>query len=189
MSLLEEVKRAAEVVTKGGLILYPTDTVWAIGCDATSDAAVRRLVELKGRTTDKGLIALLDVPSRLASYVKEIPAVAWDLIEYSEKPLTIVYDQPMSLAASLFAKDGSVALRITRDEFCRLLIGRIRKPLVSSSANTSGQDCPDRFSRIEPDILEGVDYVVNLRRNEIQHTPPSTVIRLKTNGEIRILRS
>jgi len=185
----EEVEKAVAVMKAGGIILYPTDTIWGIGCDGSNEAAVQNVLKLKGRVSDKGLILLLDSPGRLQSFVKEVPSNAWDLIEFTEKPLTIVYETPNHLAPSVLAADGSVGIRITRDVFCQRLVERLRKPIVSTSANSSGNPFPACFSDIEPAILQGVDYVVNLRRNERTELKPSTVVRMKTNGQIEFLRS
>lgn len=188
-SLKHEVNKAVETLVKGGLLLYPTDTVWGIGCDATNEQAVQRLLELKGRKPEKGLVLLLDVTGRLESYVYDVPPQAWDLIEFSEKPLTIIYDGAKNLAPSVKAQDGSIAIRITKDEFCKQVIARLKKPLVSTSANLSGQPFPASFSDIRPEILSGVDYIVNLRRQENLKSAPSTLIRLRANGRIEFIRS
>ena len=183
-----EITACLEVLKKGGLILYPTDGVWGIGCDATNPEAVNRIYSLKQRPDSKSMIVLLDSERRLLSYVQSVPDAAWDLIEYSEKPLTIIYDNGKNLAFNVIAQDGSVGIRITKDRFCQHLIERFRKPLVATSANTSGQPSPANFSNIEPAIVEGVDYVVNLRQNEQAVASPSTIIRLKDNGEIQFIR-
>ena len=184
-----EINNAIAVLKNGGLILYPTDTIWGLGCDATNENAVTRLLELKNRTTEKGLITLLDNEGKLASFVREVPAVAYDLIEFSENPLTLILDGAYHLAPSVITNDGAAGFRITKDEFCKKLIWKLRKPIVSTSANISGQPHPQCFSDVSPAILKGVDYVVNLRRNEKSTATPSKVIRLKSNGEIKLLRS
>ena len=184
-----EINNAIAVLKNGGLILYPTDTIWGLGCDATNENAVTRLLELKNRTTEKGFITLLDNEGKLASFVREVPAVAYDLIEFSENPLTLILDGAYHLAPSVITTDGAAGFRITKDEFCKRLIWKLRKPIVSTSANISGQPHPQCFSDISPSILNGVDYVVNLRRNEKSTATPSKVIRLKSNGEIKLLRS
>lgn len=188
-NLKDEVKKAVEILRNGGIILYPTDTVWGIGCDATNETAVQRILQLKGRGAEKGLIVLLDVAGRLETYVKEVPNNAWDLIEFAEKPLTIIYDTPQRIAESAKASDGSIGIRITKDEFCQKIIEQLKKPIVSTSANLSGRPFPDSFLDVEEEVLKSVDYVVNLRRTEKKKNPPSTVIRLKTDGQIIFLRS
>ncbi|MEY4602911.1 MAG: hypothetical protein RIT43_203 [Bacteroidota bacterium] len=184
----EEIKNAVEVLRKGGIILYPTDTIWGIGCDATNETAVQKILDIKGRVSDKGLIVLLDVAGRLETYVKEVPNNAWDLIEFSEKPLTIIYDHAQRLAESVKASDGSIGIRVTKDDFCKKLVEQLKKPIVSTSANLSGRPFPNCYDDIEPEVLNGVDYIVNLRRKEKMSTPPSNVVRLKNDGQIIFLR-
>ncbi|MFM7218141.1 MAG: L-threonylcarbamoyladenylate synthase [Bacteroidota bacterium] len=187
--LQEEVNKALATLRQGGIILYPTDTIWGIGCDATNEKAVQRILELKGRGAEKGLILLVENEGRILNHVKDAPSVAFDLIEYSQKPLTIVFDHATDVADSVKAPDGTVAIRVTKDEFCKKLAGALRKPLVSTSANLSGQPFPKQFDDVSDEIRQGVDYVVDLHRKEISNTPPSTVIRLRPNGEIRVLRA
>jgi L-threonylcarbamoyladenylate synthase len=186
--LHEEVNAAVSILKKGGLILYPTDTIWGLGCDATNEAAVNRLLELKGRSAEKGLILLLDHTGRLASYVREVPSLAYDLMDYAEKPLTLVLDGAHHVAPNVVASDGSAAFRITHDLFCQKVVERLRKPLVSTSANLSGKAFPLSFNDIEDTLLSGVDYIVNLRRHEKSNASPSKVMRLRTNGQIELLR-
>lgn len=185
---LSEVKKATAVLKDGGTILYPTDTIWGIGCDATNVEAVKKIYTIKQRSLDKNFILLLDTESRLASYIKEIPEQAWTLIEYSEKPLTIIYDGAKNLPVELISADGSIAIRITKDEFCQYLIGALRKPLISTSANISGEKAPSSFDEIDEEIIKNVDYVVNWRQTEKIIAKPSTIIRLKTDGQIKIIR-
>lgn len=186
--IITEVKKSVEVLRNGGLILYPTDTIWGIGCDATNENAVKKIFELKKRVDSKSMIILLETPNRLESYVRHVPETAWQLIEYSEQPLTIVYDSARNLASSAIADDGSIAIRITKDEFCKKLIGLLRKPIISTSANVSGERSADSFNEISKAILEGVDYIVNLKQNEKIKNKPSTIIRLHDNGQIEFLR-
>lgn len=185
---LIEVKKTLTVLKDSGIILYPTDTVWGIGCDATNSEAVKKIFQLKEREMEKNFILLLDHESRLSSYVKKIPEQAWALIEYSEKPLTIIYDGAKNLPDDVISADGSIAIRITRDEFCKNLIGVLRKPLISTSANKSGKPFPSMFEEIDDAILNGVDYVVNWRQKENISAKPSTIIRLKTDGQIKFIR-
>ncbi len=186
--LSNEINKCIDVLKNGGTILYPTDTIWGIGCDATNEEAVAKIFKLKKRTDSKSMIILLDNEAKLQSYVQEIPDVAWDLIELTERPLTIIYDHAKNLAKNVIAEDGSIGIRVTRDEFCKNLIGKFRKPIVSTSANISGNEPPQSFSDIDEDIINGVDYVVNLRQNEYCESQPSTVIKLGSGGQIRILR-
>ncbi len=184
----EEIKSALTVLRSKGVILYPTDTIWGIGCDATIPEAVQKIFAIKKRREENAFILLLDHESRLLSYVKDVPEQAWMLIEHTEKPLTIIFDQAKNLPPEVIARDGSVAIRITRDPFCQGLISALRKPLVSTSANISGEPYPSSFSDINPEIISGVDYVVNHRQNENSILKPSTILRLKTNGQIQFIR-
>ncbi|MFN8165177.1 MAG: L-threonylcarbamoyladenylate synthase [Bacteroidia bacterium] len=186
--MLNEIRKAADVLRKGGIILYPTDTIWGIGCDATNPDAVEKIYKLKNRPGQKSMIILLDVEGRLNSYVKEIPEQAFDLIEVSDKPLTIIYDGAKNLAPNLIAEDGSIAIRITGDDFCKNLIGRTGKPLVSTSANLSGQPSPASFHDIDPEIVNGVDYVVNWRQEERNNGKASSIIRIRRGGLFEIIR-
>ncbi len=184
----DDLERAAETLLAGGLLLYPTDTVWGIGCDATRSDAVRRVFELKQRDDAKALITLLGNESFLPRYVDEVPEVAWQLIEYSTKPLTIVYDRGRNLAPELMAADGSVGIRVTREAFSAALCNRIRRPLVSTSANISGRPAPRCFSEIDPQIVAGVDYVAEYRRDDCRKAEPSSVMRLSADGLFKIIR-
>jgi L-threonylcarbamoyladenylate synthase len=184
----EEVLKCVEVLKSGGIILYPTDTIWGIGCDATNEEAVKKVFAIKKREESKSLIVLLDAPEKLNKYVKEVPAAAWDLIEYSEKPLTIVYSDAMHLAKNITDADGTIAIRIVKNDFCIALLRKFGKPLVSTSANISGEAAPLSFNHINQNILSQVGYVVNLP-HEINRTgKPSTIIKIETNGVIKFLR-
>jgi L-threonylcarbamoyladenylate synthase len=184
----EEVKKAAEVLIKGGIILYPTDTIWGIGCDATNEEAVRRIYELKRRSDSKSMLVLLDSEVKLNYYVEQVPDLAFDLIEMSEKPLTIIYDKARNVAPNLIAEDGSLGIRITKEEFSKTLCFRFRKALVSTSANISGQPSPANFADISEEIKSGVDYIVGIRQNEGGGAKPSSIIQLKTDGQIKVIR-
>jgi L-threonylcarbamoyladenylate synthase len=186
--LQKEINNALEVLRSGGLILYPTDTIWGIGCDATNEEAVNKVYKLKRRSDARSMIVLLDNPNKLDSYVSNIPAQAWQLIEYSEQPLSIVFDSARNLADSAIAEDGSIGIRIPKDEFCIKLIQKFRKPIISTSANLSGERSPSNFSEISETIRSGVDYIVNLRQNENKPSKASVVIRLRENGQIEFLR-
>ena len=186
--IITEINKCIDVLRQGGIILYPTDTVWGIGCDATNEDAVAKVYKLKKREDSKSMIILLDNEAKLLSYVREIPQQAWDLIDFSEKPLTIIYPDAKNLARNVIAEDGSIGIRITKDEFCRKLIEKFRKPIVSTSANISGKTAPVDFSSIDKEIQEGVDYVVNLRQNENTISNPSTIIKLGLRGEFKIIR-
>lgn len=184
----DEIKKACEVMQKGGVILYPTDTVWGIGCDATNEEAVRRVFEIKRRADSKAMLVLVDSPVKVDFYVDEVPEVAWDLIEMTTKPLTIIYDGARNLAHNLIAEDGSVGIRVTNEEFSKQLCFRFRKAIVSTSANISGHSAPSVFSEISDEIKKAVDYVVDYRREETGHPKPSGIIKLGKGGQIKIIR-
>lgn len=184
----DEIKKACEVMQKGGVILYPTDTVWGIGCDATNEEAVRRVFEIKRRADSKAMLVLVDSPVKVDFYVDEVPEVAWDLIEMTTKPLTIIYDGARNLAHNLIAEDGSVGIRVTNEEFSKQLCFRFRKAIVSTSANISGHPAPSVFSEISDEIKKTVDYVVDYRREETGHPKPSGIIKLGKGGQIKIIR-
>ena len=184
----DEIKKACEVMQKGGVILYPTDTVWGIGCDATNEEAVRRVFEIKRRADSKAMLVLVDNPVKVDFYVDEVPEVAWDLIEMTTKPLTIIYDGARNLAHNLIAEDGSVGIRVTNEEFSKQLCFRFRKAIVSTSANISGHPAPSVFSEISDEIKKAVDYVVDYRREETGHPKPSGIIKLGKGGQIKIIR-
>ncbi|HET9571777.1 MAG TPA: L-threonylcarbamoyladenylate synthase [Bacteroidales bacterium] len=186
--MTEELKKAQEVLQQGGTILYPTDTIWGIGCDATNEEAVRRVYDLKKRVDSKAMLILVDNLAKLQFYVREIPEVAWDLVEMAEKPLTIIYPGARNLAPNLLAEDGSVGIRLTKESFSRSLCERFRKAIVSTSANISGDPSPRFFSEISPEIIQGVDYVVNFRQDEKLLVSPSSIIKLGIGGQIQIIR-
>ncbi|NDV67520.1 L-threonylcarbamoyladenylate synthase [Dysgonomonas sp. 25] len=184
----EEIKRAFNILVSGGIILYPTDTIWGIGCDATNEKAINQIYELKKRVDSKALITLLDSPAKLNYYLHEVPDIAWDLIELADKPLTIIYDDARNVASNLIAEDGSLAIRITQETFSKTLCQRFRKPIVSTSANISGQPSPTNFADISEEIKNGVDYIVNFRQDEKTNPKPSSIIKLGKSGQIRIIR-
>lgn len=184
----EDIKNAIDVMNRGGVILYPTDTIWGIGCDATNEEAVRRVFEIKRRNDAKALISLVDSEAKIEFYVREVPEVAWQLMEVAERPLTIIYDGARNLAPNLMAEDGSAAIRVTHEEFSRNLCMRMRRAIVSTSANISGQPSPRRFQDIAPEILDAVDYVCTSRRDESQNPPASNIIKLGVGGEVKVIR-
>jgi L-threonylcarbamoyladenylate synthase len=186
--LKDEVNKALKIIQDGGIILYPTDTIWGIGCDATNTEAVKKIYHLKQREESKSMIILLDVDNKLQSYVSEVPDIAYELIEYAENPLTIVMPGAKNVSPALIANDGSIGVRVTKHPFCQQLIQRLRKPLVSTSANISGQPSPEYFSKINPDIIEGVDYVVDLEQHSTEIKRPSTIMRLAPNGGFEFIR-
>ncbi len=191
MTREEDIRRAVEVLRKGGVILYPTDTVWGIGCDATNEEAVKRVYEIKQRDDSKALICLVDSDARLQRYVRNVPDVAWQLIDSIQeggKPTTLVLDGAVNLAANLIAEDGSIGIRITQEPFSKELCFRFQKALVSTSANISGQPAAQNYRDISPELLEAVDYVCWSRRQEHQPHQPSSIIRLRQGGEVEIIR-
>ena len=183
-----EIQKALRVLRSGGTILCPTDTLWGISCDATNPIAVEKIFKIKERDPSKGLIVLIDDEKWLNKYVKEVPAIAWDLIEISDKPLSIIYDNARGIAANALATDGSIAIRLCKDESCKKLIYKFGKPIISTSANSSGDPAPQKFSDINTEILSAVDYVVNWRQHETTTNSASSLIKLKLNGEIKIIR-
>lgn len=184
----EDIRQAVEVMNKGGIILYPTDTIWGIGCDATNEEAVKRVFEIKQRDDTKALITLVDSIAKVQFYVREMPDVAWDLLECAVHPLTIIYDHARNLAPNLLAEDGSVGIRITHEEFSRDLCFRMRRAIVSTSANISGQPSPQCFDDISPEIKGTVDYICTSRRNEKSKQNASNIIKLGTDGLVKIIR-
>jgi len=184
----EDIRKACEVMRNGGIILYPTDTIWGIGCDATNEEAVKKIYKLKQRDDSKSMLVLLDNPVKLQYYVTDVPEIAWNLIELTDKPLTIIYEGARNLAAGLIAADGTIGIRITGELFSRELCRQFRKPIVSTAANISGQPAPARFSQISREIIDGVDYVVKYRQKEQTDTKTSSIIRLARNGTIQIIR-
>lgn len=185
----EELKNTLEVLKKGGTILYPTDTVWGIGCDARNKEAVNKIYKIKERAEYKSMVVLVSDDKMINRYVKEVPAIAWDLIETAgTDPLTIIYPDGRMLAENIIAADSSVGIRIVQDEFCRNLIHKFGKPIVSTSANISGDPTPTGFPGINPKIINKVDYIVNLRQKEANNPKPSTIIKVALNGEVKIIR-
>ena len=180
-AIRQDVKKACEVMQKGGIILYPTDTIWGIGCDATNAEAVKRVYDIKKRADSKAMLVLVDSSVKVDFYVRDVPAVAWDLIDYATKPLTIIYDGARNLAENLLAEDGSVGIRVTGEAFSKELCFRFRKAIVSTSA-------PANFSEISEEIKQAVDYIVGYRQDEVGHPKPSGIIKLGKGGEVKIIR-
>lgn len=188
MTREEDIRNAVEVLRNGGTILYPTDTVWGIGCDATNAEAVRKVYEIKHRDDSKALICLVDSSNRIQRYVRNVPEVAWDIFDLATKPTTIILDGANGLAPNLIADDGSIAMRVTQEEFSKQLCYRFQKAIVSTSANISGEPTAQNYRDINPDIIEAVDYVCWTRRQEhLPHTP-SSIIKLTPSGEVTIIR-
>ena len=192
MTREEDSKNAVETMRKGGVILYPTDTVWGIGCDATNAEAVAKVYQIKQRDDSKALICLVDSDARMQRYVRHVPDVAWQLIDSLKdadaKPTTLILDGAINLAPNLIAEDGSIALRITNESFSKELCYRFQKAIVSTSANVSGEPAAQNYSDIAPEILEAVDYVCWSRRQEHKPHQPSSIIKLKEDGQVTIIR-
>lgn len=184
----EDINKALDVLKSGGIILYPTDTIWGLGCDATNEDAVRRIYKIKQREDSKSMLVLLDNPGKLPSYVEEVPEIAWDLIETTDKPMTIIYPNAKNIAKNLVAEDNSIGIRITNEEFSNHLLFRFKRPIVSTSANISGEVSPKNFSEISEYIKNAVDYIVKFRQEETSNPNPSSIIKLGTGGEIEIIR-
>jgi len=184
----KEIDKCLVVLRAGGMILYPTDTVWGIGCDATNEKAVDKIFALKRRDDSKSMIILLDHTARLRGYFNEVPQQAYEIMELSEQPVTLVLSGAKNVAKNMIAVDGSLGVRIVLDEFCRRLIGRFGKPIVSTSANISGQQTPVSFSSVSAEIISGVDHVVSLRQNEATESKPSTILKMGVGGEIKFIR-
>ena len=184
----EDIKNCLKTLKEGGVILYPTDTVWGLGCDATNSRAVKKIFEIKSRSESKSLIILVDSISMLERYVMEIPPIALDLIEVSDTPLTIIYPKAKNLATGIAAEDGSIAIRICSDIFCAELLRRYRRPIVSTSANISGKPSPAYFEEISQSVVDAVDYTVLYNREDRLKHKASPVIKVETNGEIKVIR-
>ena len=183
-----DIRAAIDVLKQGGTILYPTDTVWGIGCDATNPEAVRKVFEIKQRADAKALICLVDSPGRLQRYVRHVPDVAWDIIDLATKPTTIILNGVSGLAANVLAEDGSVGLRVTAEVFSYTLCYRFQKAIVSTSANLSGNPAPQTFADIDPAIISAVDYVCLSRQRDTSRREPSSIIKLGEKGEVTIIR-
>lgn len=181
------MEKLLETLKSGGIILYPTDTIWGIGCDATDDEAVMRIFELKNRDQNKPLIILVESEKRLQDLV-EVPAIAWDIMDLSEKPITIVYDAPKGISKNLLAEDGSIGIRLVKDEFCKRLISKLNKPIVSTSANFSGEKSPKSFADISQKLINKVDAVAEDQINRVSKWEASSIIRVWNDGRIKVIR-
>ncbi|WP_353076824.1 L-threonylcarbamoyladenylate synthase [Flavobacterium sp.] len=182
-----EIHNAYEVIKNGGIILYPTDTVWGIGCDATNEEAVAKIYALKQREETKSMIVLINGERMMYNVFKEIPEVAWQILDLSEKPTTLILDNPRNVAKNIIAEDNTLGVRIVTDPFCFKLMERMKKPLVSTSANISGMFTPKTFKEISPEIIKGVDYVVNLHHDKVCKKP-SAIIKLTLDSQVKVIR-
>ena len=188
MKQVEDIQKAVEVMKGGGVILYPTDTVWGIGCDATNPEAVAKVYKIKHRDDSKALVCLVDSDARLQRYVRNVPDAAWQLIDAAVKPTTLILDGAVNLAPNLIGEDGSIGIRITKEPFSKELCFRFQKAIVSTSANISGEPAAQNYGDISEEILNAVDYVCETRRQEHKPHHPSTIIKIGMSGEISILR-
>lgn len=187
-----DLDEAVRVLREGGVIVYPTDTVWGIGCDATNEEAVQKIYSLKHREDTKSMLVLLDAPGKLQGYVEEIPEAAWDLLECTsdgtQRPMTIIYPNARNLAKNLIAEDGSIGIRITGEAFSKALCERLKRPIVSTSANISGEPTAKNFSQISQQVLAQADYVCQYRRDDEEEKQPSSIVKLGLHNEIQIIR-
>ena len=191
MTREEDIRQAVETMRRGGVILYPTDTVWGIGCDATNAEAVKRVYDIKQRDDSKALICLVDSDARLQRYIRNVPEVAWQLIDSLKEggnPTTLILDGAVNLASNLIAEDGSIGIRITQEPFSKELCYRFQKAIVSTSANISGEPAAQNYCDIDPQLIEKVDYVCWSRRQEHKPHTPSSIIKLGAGGEVTIIR-
>ncbi|MBQ8051670.1 MAG: threonylcarbamoyl-AMP synthase [Bacteroidaceae bacterium] len=183
-----DIKNAVDVLRQGGVILYPTDTIWGLGCDASNEDAVRRIYEIKQREDSKALICLVDSANRIQRYFRRVPDVAWDLIDYADRPLTLILDGAVNVAPNLVAEDGSLGMRVTKEQFSQQLCYRFQKAIVSTSANLSGQPSPKNFYDIPEEITSRVDYIVQFARGRKSGGRPSSIIKLTEDGAVTIIR-
>lgn len=184
----EDLNKALETLKNGGIILYPTDTIWGIGCDATNPEAVEKVFALKGRDKSKSMIVLLHNDNQLAGYVNDVPEVAYQLIEVADRPMTIIYSNAKNLASNVIAEDGSVGIRIVNHPFCQQLLQRFRKPIVSTSANISGRPSAAAFDEIAEEIKQGVDYIVQYGQQDTTKGKPSIIMKLDPSGKFEFIR-
>lgn len=187
--MVDIIDKAIEVINQGGIILYPTDTIWGLGCDPFNSAAIERVLRLKNRDADKAFILLVDSLEMLKKYLENLHPRVETLLSYHTRPLTIIYDNPKNLPEEIIAKDGSIGIRISIDPFCRHLIHKFGKPIISTSANVSGEPYPPNFGAIKSEIIQGVDYVVNIRQTEDKEVLPSIIASVDANGELEFIRT
>jgi len=188
MDLENDIQKSLKVLEEGGTLLYPTDTIWGIGCDATNTKAVEKIFTIKSRAEAKSLIILIDHIDKLSTYIEKVPDITADLLASISNPVTIIYSNARKLAANVIASDGTVAIRVVKDDFCTELIRRFGKPIVSTSANISGFEAPVVFSQIVDEIKNSVDYVVVYKQDYFTRVKPSTIIRLRDDGMYTIIR-
>ncbi len=186
--MVEDIEKSLEVLRSGGVILYPTDTIWGLGCDATNDSAIQKIYKIKQRVASKSMIVLLDSVSKISNYVKNRPKIISQLVENTQKPLTIIYNDAQNLSKEIISDDNSIAIRVTKEMFSKELCQKFGKPIVSTSANISGRKSPQIFKDIEQEIIEEVDYVVKFRQDDNKINQPSKIIKLETENQFSIIR-
>lgn len=186
--MISEITNAVQALKNGQVILYPTDTVWGLGCDVRNTEAVNKIYQLKKREPDKPFVVGIGQIEQLRDYVQTVPDIAWDIVEFAEKPLTVIYPKGKNVAPSLLGTDGSIAVRLLKDEFCQQLIRKFGRGIVYTSANRHFEAKPRNLEDVDPEIASGVDYVVKLRQREDNHFKLSTIIRLEVNGQIKFIR-
>ena len=184
----EDIQKAVKVLKAGGTILYPTDTIWGIGCDATNNRAIQKIYKIKERSKKASFIILLEKKSKITDYVEKVPDILWDLLKNIDTPITVIYPKAKNLTKNVIAPDGSIGIRVVKDEFCRRMISKLNKPVVSTSANFSGETSPLVFKDISEEIKNKVDYIVKTNRNKLNKIKASTIIRIKLSGEFEVLR-
>jgi len=187
--LTKEINNAADVILRGGTILYPTDTIWGIGCDATRQKIVKKVFKIKMRDESKSLIILVDSIERIKNHTSFYSDVVYDLVKGFDKPTTIIYPGAKNLAKNVIAKDGTVAIRVVNHEFCRRLITKLDRPIVSTSANIAGDEAPSMFSEITRNIKDQVDHIVDWEQDKLREVKPSTILKLKKDGMYEVIRS
>lgn len=184
---MDKIREAVDVLKSGGTLLYPTDTIWGVGCDATNEEAVEKIVALKNRPATKSFIVLVNSVAMLERYVPDFPEVCYDIIDFSTKPTTIIYEKAEGIAKNVLADDGSIGIRVTNDPICQEVIKRFRKPIVSTSANLSGQNSPKNFTEVDSQIKKDVDFILEERINE-EMVKPSTIIKINNDNSVRVIR-
>ncbi len=183
-----DIKNAISALKNDGVIICPTDTIWGLSCDATNTKAVEKIFEIKKRPIEMSMIILVSNDAMIQQFVKDVPEIAWQLLEVADKPLTIIYPGAKNLPQNVISKDGSIAIRVCKDEFCNSLISRFRKPIISTSANFSGEKAPLTFGQISNEIIQLVDYVVEYNQLDDSMSIPSSIIKIGLRNEIKIIR-
>ena len=179
---------ALQHLRNGNIILYPSDTIWGLGCDARNEKAIEKVFSLKQRPDNKAFIVIISKIEQLSEYILEVPELAWNLVEFAEKPLTVIYPKGKNLPANLMGEDGSIAIRLVKDEFCKGLVHRFERAIVSTSANILGQPSPSKFEDISSEIVDGVEYILKNPKGENKNPQPSQIVKLGLGGEFEFIR-